>query len=185
MKANCEFCGKDISKNVFQAMTKNEIGRIQCPHCKRENKRYLSELDLLFCFLLNSIVYGIMIIAFIFVTTLSMDPNNPYSLVVYFISIAVSLTICYIFTKQCNIYQYNSATLKKPWLNQKIDESADEISSRMNFNLIVLILIVVVIGAQPEWFYFFLFMQSAFVLLTAIKVFFLQKKEFASLPKKK
>jgi hypothetical protein len=85
MKVNCEYCGKSINKLVMQNITKNEVGRIQCPHCHKENKRYISEFDLLYCFLLNAIVYGLTIILFHFVTTSDLGISNHffYSLFLY------------------------------------------------------------------------------------------------------
>ena len=70
MKVNCEFCGKNINKHIVQNITKNEIGRIQCPHCHKENKRYISEFDLLYCFLLNAII------VFQFITTTDFGLTN-------------------------------------------------------------------------------------------------------------
>ena len=185
MKVNCIFCDKKISKAVFQAMTRNEIGRIQCPHCKKENKRYISEFDLLYCFLFNTILYGLMIILFIFVTTLNSEVLNQNFFIVYFAMLAITLIICYYFTKTNNLHQYKNPAYKKSWMNQTLNENAVEVNSRMNFNLMMFIVISVVIGTQAEWFYLFIFMYIAFISITGIKTHLLYKKEFTSLPKKR
>lgn len=184
MKACCEYCKKDISKTVFQTMTKNEIGRIQCPHCKRENKRYISELDLLYTFLLNCIVYGLAVIVFIFVTTLNSAVIDQYFFVVYFAMLVVTLGVCYFFTKYNSIYQYIHPPLHKSWYNKKLDEDAEEVNKRMNFNLIMFMVIAIVVGTMPEWFYLFLFMYLAFAGITAYKVYLLYKNELAYQTKK-
>ena len=177
MKVNCEYCGKSINKLVMQNITKNEVGRIQCPHCHKENKRYISEFDLLYCFLLNAIVYGLTIILFHFVTTSDLGINNQSFFILYFCTIVVVLGICYYFTKRTNLTQYALPALKKEWKTQKIEEEAEQVSSRMNFNLTIFIVVAIVVGMQPEWFYMFLMMYIAFILITAIKVYLLYKNE--------
>ena len=184
MKVNCEFCGKNINKPVVQNITKNEIGRIQCPHCHKENKRYISEFDLLYCFLVNATVYGLTVVLFNSVTNTNFGLPNQYFFFLYFGMIAVTITIIYLFTKRTNLRQYAQPVFKKEWMNQKIDEDAEEVGKRMNFNLTIFIVVAIVVGMQPEWFYLFLMMYIAFILITAIKVNLLYKNERDFIQKK-
>ena len=69
--------------------------------------------------------------------------------------IAITLAICYFFTKRTNLAQYIIPAFKKEWMNQKIEEDAEQVSSRMNFNLTLFLVVAIVVGMQPGWFYLF------------------------------
>ena len=46
MKVNCESCGKPITAQVNSLFEQFEPGRVVCPHCHHQQKRYISEADL-------------------------------------------------------------------------------------------------------------------------------------------
>lgn len=176
MKVNCEHCKKDMTSTVFQTITKNDIGRVVCPHCKKENKRYISELDLMYVFFLNSIIYGLVIMAFTFATVLATQESYE---MVFWVSIVITLGCCYFFSKWNSTRQYVVGMLKHTWKNKVFDENSEEVGRRMNFNLVIFIFIAIVLGTDAEMFYLFLFMYLAFILITAIKVHLLYKNELS------
>ena len=48
MKIYCEKCRQEISSECNKQIENYKVGKVICPHCHYEQKRYLSEADILF-----------------------------------------------------------------------------------------------------------------------------------------
>ena len=62
MKVNCESCGKPITAQVNSLFEQFEPGRVVCPHCHHQQKRYISEADLLIYFCFSAVLYSIVLV---------------------------------------------------------------------------------------------------------------------------
>lgn len=57
MKICCEKCHGDITSECNKSLESYHVGRIVCPHCHQEQKRYVSEADVLLFFAISEAGY--------------------------------------------------------------------------------------------------------------------------------
>ena len=60
MKVYCDKCNEEISSDIDVKFDKLQIGYFVCPKCHKENKRYISETDLLLYLGLSELFYLIL-----------------------------------------------------------------------------------------------------------------------------
>ena len=73
MKVNCESCGKPITAQVNSLFEQLEPGRLVCPHCHHQQKRYISEADLLIYFCFSAVLYSIVLVLIFFLLNWKMQ----------------------------------------------------------------------------------------------------------------
>ena len=73
MKVNCESCGKPITAQVNSLFEQFEPGRVVCPHCHHQQKRYISEADLLIYFCFSAVLYSIVLVLIFFLLNWKMQ----------------------------------------------------------------------------------------------------------------
>ena len=106
MKITCSTCNKEISTTVDKTIENFEPGRLICPHCHYQQKRYISEADLLMYFGIASIFYCLLISLFMLIYEI-------LGFNIYSILIIVGLFIfSYFILKQITRFIYKNAPYK-------------------------------------------------------------------------
>lgn len=120
MKVVCSYCGKDISKAVQGQAASYQVGKLVCPHCHKQNKRYISAFDLLLNVLGNMVVYGISLSGMYFFVALSQQEKVPL------LPAIVTTVAAFVFIvwgiSQWSMYVYDKAPMKQKWANVTIKE---------------------------------------------------------------
>ena len=67
MKIYCEKCRQEISSECNKQIENYKVGKVICPHCHYEQKRYLSEADILLYFGISEVLYVLLSLISVFV----------------------------------------------------------------------------------------------------------------------
>ncbi len=171
MKVNCIHCEKEITKQVDNQIEQFQCGQIECEHCKKKQKRYISESDLLIYFAISSIFYAVAcVIAFVlFELILSMA----------FVFIAVIVMAMYSVLKYANRAIYKNAYFKKDIQDKVIEEDAKTVQGQMKTQLIIFLIIAIWFGTQIEYTALFFILVILFLVFIAFKINSTIKKERA------
>ena len=73
MKVNCENCKKPITSQVNALFEQFEPGSVVCPHCHHQQKRYVSEADLLIYFCFSAVLYSAVLVLIFFLLNWKMQ----------------------------------------------------------------------------------------------------------------
>ena len=179
MKVTCIKCKKDISKEVEKAIENYEIGRIVCPHCKRQQKRYLSEADILMYFGLTSIFYCLLISLFLLVYDI-FGINLPV-----IIFVVVCFIVAYFILKYITRFIYEKAPFKSNIKDYEFDEDKEAVTKRLRWQFIAFMVIALMMSAQPSLVGPYVFLLIAFTIIIIIKVYLSIKNEYHSFNNKK
>lgn len=171
MKIYCEHCHHDISTLCDTHFEQNEIGRIQCPHCRKKQKRYISEADLLTYFTFSELLYIILVLvttAFFRLFGLS---------VITLIAIIIMFTLAYLGAKQLSRTIYSTGGWKKETMYTSLDEDAESIKKSMKWQFILFFALAITYATGTEFSLFFIAMMIVSVGLSAIKMRLAIKRE--------
>lgn len=167
MKVYCETCHQDITVEVDKNIENYRVGRIVCPHCRREQKRYISEADVLLFFGISETFYVMLslLTEFLFrrwgVSLLSILILAACVIASYFASKSLSAAI------------YEKAFFKKENRNSVFHEDAETIQRNISWQFMLFFAIIISYLTIPEGKPFFAIAMPLSVILTFAK-FFLQ-----------
>ena len=163
MKVNCENCKKPITSQVNALFEQFEPGSVVCPHCHHQQKRYVSEADLLIYFCFSAVLYSAVLVLIFFLLNWKMQAWVLILAVILFV-------ITYIAMKYGSAQLYEKAYFKADIKNKVIQEEANTVRKRLKTQFILFMLVAFMFGTQHEFVPFFFILIFAFLLLTIIKV---------------
>ena len=140
MKSRCEFCGNDISYEVQHRLASYQVGKISCSSCHKQNKRYISALDM------ETYTLGLMAIytlAAIVPLSTALITMNIWLLVGIMV---VIITLIFWGTLNWARYVYNKAPLKEKWAHYTMKEDAAAVGKLHNRFFITFILLLFGLG---------------------------------------
>lgn len=171
MKCLCTKCNQEISKDVEKAIENYELGRIICPHCKMEQKRYLSEADILVYFTLVSIFYCLLISLFLFM-------YDVFGINLYvIIAVCIIFILSYFLLKQMTRFIYEKAPFKNDIKNYVIEEDKEAVTKRLRWQFIAFMVVALMMSGQPELAGAYTFLLVAFTIINSIKLYLSVKNE--------
>ncbi len=171
MKTKCTHCKKDISKIVNKRFDEYTIGKVQCDKCKTNQKRYISELDLMIYFGISCLTYSLSILSIFFIF------DHIKNILVSSIIIVIVFIGIFFLYKYIPYYIYENAPFKSNWKNFVFKEEEKVISKRMKWQFIMFLLVSLMFGTTPQFVLYFYILITAFILIVAIKVRLLYKRE--------
>lgn len=174
MKIYCEKCKQDISKIVDTNIESYSSGRLRCPHCSKQQQRYISEADLMMYFTISCLFYIIAayVIAEAFVIV---------GLSWYLIPIILLLLIgCYFIQKYISRYVYEKAPGKTKWKNIPVSEDEKSITKRMRYQQAIFTCLIILLGTGTGEIWMFAVVALIFTIVCLIKTISLIKKEKTS-----
>lgn len=171
MKIYCEKCQKDISDAVDENIEKFKCGRISCPHCKKLQQRFISELDLMLYFTINCLIYilAVFLIVKIF--------NKVLSIYYLLIWIIILYVLIYFLQKYLARSIYQEAYFKKDYKNLEIMQDKNIIQKRMRVQYALFICLVILFGSGNYGYWIFAIAIGSFTIVTGIKLYLLIKQE--------
>ena len=163
MKIYCDKCNKIISPDIDVKFDKLQVGHIVCPKCHKENKRYISETDLLLYLGLSETFYLILSI----ITTIIMNKIKVFYLSI--ILILIVFIIAWIVQKQIDRYVYVNAYFKKELMNIDMKETMDSTSKSLIWQSMLFLALVITYVTTTEGKWFFLAASILSIILTFVK----------------
>ena len=179
MQVNCEFCDQSLKSKVREPFDKFHVGRVICPSCAKENKRYLSEYDLLLYFVGSTLIYSIAVVVINYVLTYYLITHLYISLLVFFLILCAGYFLSDFFAK----YIYLQAPKKKIWKNHDFKEDRVPITRRLNIQFMLFIFVSFLHVSQPELSYYNVFLLFLVILFSSSKTYLAYKSEVKALPK--
>jgi len=165
MKITCEKCQKDISGQCFKKIETFEVGKVICPHCHFEQKRYISQSDLLLYFAANEFIYMSLSYLIFYLT-------NKFSINTYIIIVIILTFILYfIFSKYIVYLIYDKAIFKENIKNKTFNEDQLAIKRYFNWQFMLFFAICFSYLTIPEARIFFAFAMPLAVIFTLIKYY--------------
>lgn len=177
MKVSCCHCGKDMGSAVQRQMALYEVGKVVCPHCHKQNKRYVSELDLHIAIMGNMVIYGIVLSLMCFMT-MGFYTGKGQLLTAVLMTI-VSLVIVIVGISNWSLFVYDRAFMKSEWANYTILEDGYDVTRGVKRNFYGFIGLVIVLGlfAMYIHFAFYIVGTVVYLLLMYIKLLKIKKRE--------
>lgn len=172
MKIRCEKCKNIINVPINQAFEQNKVGRIECPHCSKKQKRYISEVDLLLYFGLSELVY----------LAISLITMGIFEFVGVNLStglfIFVILFIAYFGLKAISNNIYTKGYFKEKTMYKELDEDVRAVSNNLYRQLIFFFVIAItfITGSSANRLFFGILLVVA-IGLNFIKFKFALEKE--------
>ena len=144
MKISCVHCGKEMNDAVNRRTAVYKIGKVHCPHCHRQNKRYISELDLHLFSFGNMVIYGV-VLAMMCLLATSFYSGNGNFLVMLLVTI-LAMIIVIVGITNWSYYVYLWAPMKRDWMNQTITEDEDLVTKKIKREFKAYLVLVVIFG---------------------------------------
>lgn len=120
MKVACSHCGKDISKEVQSQMANYQVGKIVCPHCHKQNKRYISMYDLFLNVMGSMVIYGIVLSGMYLMMVA--NQQEKITIVVALVVTVLAFVVVVWGVSRWSTYVYQTAPGKQKWANVTIKE---------------------------------------------------------------
>ncbi len=166
MKIHCEKCGEDISAECNKAIENYSVGRIVCPHCHQEQKRYISEADLLLYFGVSEAFY---VALSLFTSFLFRRWGvKPYPIA----GVIVLLFLSYLLSKELSSRIYEKAYFKSEIRNKEFDEDRIAIQRSISWQFMLFFVIMISYLTIEEAKIFFLIAMPLAVIATFLKLHF-------------
>ncbi len=178
LKCLCIKCNKDISKNVDKVIENFEVGKIICPHCKMQQKRYLSESDMLMYFGIAATYYCLLISLFMIIYE-----TFGFNIITLSV-ICILFILSYFVLKQVTRFIYLKAPFKSNIKDFEIDEDKEAVTKRNRWQFIAFMVVALMMSSQPELFNYYVFLLFAFVSIIILKLYLCLKNEYNSINKK-
>lgn len=171
MKIQCDKCGENISPDIDVKFDKLQVGYVVCPKCHKENKRYISETDLLLYLGLSELFYLILSI----ITTIVIDKVSTIYISIGIV--VVMFAIAWIVQKQIDRFVYEKAYFKEElkYTNMKEDEKTIGRSLVWQSMLFLALVITFVTTTEAKW--FFLTVSILAIVLTFVKFYLSLRNE--------
>lgn len=171
MKIYCDKCHENISSDIDVIFDKLEVGRFVCPKCHKENKRYISETDLLLYLGISELFYLIISI----ITKILMDKYRLSYITI--IGILFILVIGIIIQKQIDRYIYEKAYFKESIKYKEQQENKQQISKSLVWQSMLFLALTIAYITIEETSIFFLIINIAANILTFIKYYLSLRNE--------
>lgn len=164
MKIYCEHCGENITVEAEKMIDNYKVGYVQCPHCKKMQKRYLSESDLLLYFGLSETFYLFMSLIAMFAMNLAIRS------VWLMIAIILPLLVIGYFVQRYLIQLvYIKAYFKQDFKNVAFEENQEEIKRSISWQYLLFFAIAITFVTMEDMRLYFGIMAIVSVALTFIK----------------
>ena len=173
MKIYCDHCRQDLKSKVREPFDKYQTGRLICPYCHKENKRYLSEFDLLLYFLLSAAAYSGGVTAVMYI----LDFLNTKYLWPAVAALILLLISCYLFIDNLAKYIYLHAPAKQSWKDQTFKEDSALITKLLNQQFLVYIIVSIFIGLQRDMYLYYLVFVSILLIYNLLKTIYVYRRE--------
>ena len=171
MKIYCDKCHEDVSSDVDVVFDKLQVGHFICPKCHKENRRYVSETDLLLYLGLSELFY-------LFISIITKIVMDKFRLsYVTAIAIIAILVIGFIVQKQIDRYVYENAYFKKDRKYKEREEDKDQISRSLVWQSMLFLALTISYITLEEVNVFFLLVSVAAIILTFVKFYLSLKNE--------
>ncbi|MBR4469896.1 MAG: hypothetical protein IKS54_01085 [Erysipelotrichaceae bacterium] len=171
MKIYCDKCGEDISSQCNRAIENYNVGRIVCGKCHHEQKRYISEADLLLYFGISEVMY-------ILLSLLSVFIFKRFGISIPTIIILFALFILsYFISKEVSSSIYQKAYFKNEIRNKNFEEDEKAIQRNMSWQFMLFFAITITYITMDEGKLFFGIAMPLAALFTFIKLFLQLKYE--------
>lgn len=171
MKIYCDKCHEDVSSDVDVVFDKLQVGHFICPKCHKENRRYVSETDLLLYLGLSELFY-------LFISIITKIVMDKFRLsYVTAIAVIAILVIGFIVQKQIDRYVYENAYFKKDRKYKEREEDKDQISRSLVWQSMLFLALTISYITLEEVNVFFLLVSVAAIILTFVKFYLSLKNE--------
>ena len=177
MKITCVHCGKEMNDAATKNTSTYVIGKVICPHCHKQNKRYISEMDLHIISMGNMAIYGI-VLSIMCLMTMSFYGGTGKFLPMILATIVV-LVIVVVGITQWSLYVYLHAPMKKDWMNFTMPEDAYEVTKAIKRVFQGFLVLVVALGVVAMYlsFWYYVAGVAVYLGLMFIKLKAIQKRE--------
>ena len=171
MKIYCEKCHEDISAECNKAIENYTVGRIICPKCHYEQKRYISEADILLFFGVSEVFYVFLSLLTVFL--FDKLGVNAVSIII----LVLCLILSYFGSKMLSSGIYEKAYFKNEIRNKVFDEDRKAIQRSISWQFMLFFAITITYITTEEGKLFFLLAMPAAVLFTFVKLYLQLKYE--------
>ncbi len=171
MKIYCEKCGEDITGECNKAIENYQVGKIICPKCHYEQKRYLSEADILLFFGVSEAFYVLLSLTAVFLfEKLGISPASIIILVIL-------LLLSFFGSKALSSGIYEKAYFKNEIRNKVFEEDQKAIQRNISWQFMLFFAITISYLTISEGRIFFLIAMPFAVIMTFIKLYLQLKHE--------
>ncbi|MCF0112168.1 MAG: hypothetical protein HUJ58_09735 [Erysipelotrichaceae bacterium] len=178
MKIYCDHCKKEITQIVGARLNKYEGGKVNCGHCHKLNKRYISSFDLHLIACGNMAIYGVFLM--VMLLGLMLNPSANF----WFMSLLTGIVMVgsiFGITKWPE-YVYLKAPFKQAWANVTIKEDAAAAQSharKMFFGFVGLVVASGIVAAlfSYVWMVVAILSYIAYNVLS-LRTIYQQEKEY-------
>ena len=171
MKIFCEKCHEDITIDCNRDIENYKVGKTVCPHCHYEQKRYISESDLLLYFAINEVLYTIM-------TYLSVLIFDRFGVgYISIILLIIMLAGFYFISKYISTSIYLKAFNKEDIKNKVFDEDQKAIQRNMSWQFMMFFAIAITYITVNEAKLFFGLAMPVAAALSFLKYYLQLKNE--------
>ncbi|MBQ6335467.1 MAG: hypothetical protein IJI46_10395 [Erysipelotrichaceae bacterium] len=171
MKIYCEKCHEDITAQVNQAIENYSVGKIGCHKCQHQQKRYISEADILLFFGCSEAAYALLsYFSFFLIKYLGIG----------FLSISVLialLVLAFIGSKALSSAIYEKAYLKSDIKYKVFEEDKKAIQRNISWQFMLFFAITISFLTMDDGKIFFAAAMPLAVLFTFIKLYLQLKYE--------
>lgn len=167
MKIYCEKCHQEITGECNRNIENYTVGRVICPHCHYEQKRYISEADLLLYFGVCEVAYILMSLLMEF---LFKKVGISFETILILITVIVA---SFIGSKALSSAIYEKAFFKSEIKNKVFKEDKTAVQRNISWQFMLFFAITISYITIDEGKLFFLIAMPIAAILTFVK-FFLQ-----------
>jgi len=167
----CDQCDELVNIiNLSKKFDNFTIGHVECDN-GHVQKRYLSEADILIYFGFSTIIYSV---AYLIVINLFLFAGVNLTNIIIIVLLFVLLFFALKFLGK---YIYVNAPFKKEMKNFVFEEDEKLVARRTKWQFIMFLLVTFMLGVNPEYSAYIIFLLSAFIVITFIKIKFQVKNE--------
>ena len=166
MKIYCEKCHQDISVECNKAIENYSVGKVICPHCHYEQKRYISEADLLLYFGINEVAY--ILLSLLMMLIFDKLGVSAISLIL----IAIILIAGYFASKVLSSAIYEKAFFKEDSKYTVFEEDQTAIKRNMTWQFMLFFAITITFITTNEGKIFFGIAMPVAAVLTFVKLIY-------------
>ncbi len=166
MKIYCEKCHEDISDICNSSIENYRVGRIVCPRCGQQQKRYISEADILLFFGISEVFYILLSLVSVFVFR-QFDLSIISAIILLFL-----LAGAYFVSKKLSSSIYEKAFFKSEIKNKTFEEDAAAIQKSISWQFMLFFAITITYITTDEGKLFFGLAMPLCAILTFIKLYF-------------
>ena len=166
MKIYCEKCHEDISSECNRNIENYTVGRVVCPKCHYEQKRYISEADILLFFAVSETIYIIMSLIMMFLFD---------KLGISFVSIGIILVMVvasYFASKTLSSAIYEKAYFKEKVKYKEFEEDRKAIQRNISWQFLLFFAVTISFLTLDEGKTFFGIAMPIAAILSFIKFYF-------------